>query len=102
MTETKSGMASFFRVKGVIMLVVTVLMILVLSLFFGDRGIVEIVRLQNQIKEMQVTIVELENEIADLQREIQQLTDNPQVLEKVAREKLWLMKPKEKVVVILD
>lgn len=102
MDELKSGLASFFRVKAVIMLVVTILMILVLTLFFGDRGIVEIVRLQNQIREMQNTIVELEREIADLQREIHQLTENPQFLEKVAREKLWLMKPKEKVVVILD
>jgi len=94
--------SSFLRVKGVILLVVTVLLVVLLSLFFGDRGIVEIVRLQNQIREMEVAIAELEKEIADLKREIEQLSGNPLALEKVAREKLWLMKPKEKVVVILD
>lgn len=77
------------------------LFILVLAFVFGDRGIIEIVKTQRQIKDLQQTIAKLEAEKRKLVKEIEILRANPLALEKKAREKLWLMKKNEKVVVLV-
>jgi cell division protein FtsB len=41
----------------------------------------------------------LKQEKSKLEREIQELEKNPKAVEREAREKLWLMKPDEKVIV---
>ena len=84
------------------MLVVIFLFVLVLSFFFGDSGIIEIVKTQKQIDSLKREVTELEKVRDDLKREIQELKENPMALERKAREKLWLMKKNEKVVVFVD
>jgi cell division protein FtsB len=77
------------------------LLILIMAFIFGDRGLLEIIKTQNQITAMKKTIRELESEKLRLQKEIAMLRDNPLALEQKAREKLWLMKKNEKVIVLV-
>ncbi len=87
--------------RRVLLLVVLVSFILILTFFFGDSGIVEIIRTQNKIEELKKNIETLELEKKQLKDEIEELKSDPMALEKTAREKLWLMKKNEKVVVII-
>ena len=87
--------------RGLALLLFFFLFILVLAFVFGDRGIVEIVKTQRQIKELRLTIRGLEAEKRRLTREIAGLRENPLAVEKKARENLWLMKKNEKVVVLV-
>ena len=84
------------------LLLVFFLLILIMAFIFGDRGLLEIIKTQKQIKILQQTIKELESEKLKLSKEIDLLRENPLALEKEAREKLWLMKKNEKVIVLVN
>jgi cell division protein FtsB len=73
----------------------------VLTFFFGDSGIIEIIKDRNKIEDLRKSIARLEKERETLIKEIEELKNNPLALEKKAREDLWLMKKNEKVVVIV-
>ncbi len=84
------------------MLLLTLFMlILILAFFFGEGGIIEIIKARTRIEELRRDIAKLEKERDALLKEIEELKKNPLALEKKAREKLWLMKKNEKVVVIV-
>ncbi|MFH2107819.1 MAG: septum formation initiator family protein [Chrysiogenia bacterium] len=93
---------SLIQSRGLALLLIFFLFILILAFVFGDRGIVEIVKTQNQIKLLRQTIKKLEIEKQKLSEEIELLKKNPLALEKKAREDLWLMKKNEKVIVLVD
>jgi cell division protein FtsB len=93
--------SSLFQSRGLPLLLVFFLLILIMAFIFGDRGLLEIIKTQKQIRALQQTIKELEAEKLRLTREIDMLRDNPLALEEKAREKLWLMKKNEKVVVLV-
>ena len=99
MSKIKSR--KFLTSKGFLMLIALFIFIIILTFFFGEGGILEIINTQSKIKDLEDQIQELEREKVKLKREIQELKDNPLALEKKAREKLWLMKKSEKVVVIV-
>lgn len=84
-----------------VLLLVFFLLILIMAFIFGDRGILEIARTQKQIMFLKQTIKELESEKLRLSKEIALLRENPLAIEKKAREKLWLMKKNEKVIVLV-
>jgi len=92
---------SVFQSRGMALLLVFFLLILIMAFIFGDRGLLEIIKTQKQIRVLQQTIAELESEKLKLSREIDLLRENPLALEKEAREKLWLMKKNEKVIVLV-
>ncbi len=75
--------------------------ILVFAFFFGEGGIVEIIKSRSRIDELNKEISQLETHRDNLLKEIKDLEKNPLALERKAREKLWLMKKNEKVVVII-
>jgi cell division protein FtsB len=83
------------------LLLVFFLLILIMAFIFGDRGLLEIIKTQKQIKVLKQTIKDLESEKLKLSKEIDLLRENPMALEKKAREKLWLMKKNEKVIVLV-
>lgn len=93
--------SSLLQSRALPLLLAFFLFILVLAFVFGDRGIVEIVRTKRQIRALERTIAALEAEKGRLAREIEQLRASPLALEKKARQDLWLMKPEEKVVVLV-
>jgi len=90
-----------FQSRGLALLLAFFLLILIMAFIFGDRGLLEIMKTQKQIKILQQTIKELESEKLRLSKEIDMLRENPLALEEKAREKLWLMKKNEKVVVLV-
>jgi len=93
---------SFIKSRGFLMILVIFVFIVIMAFFFGDSGIVEIVKTQDKIEKMRQRIADLELEKQRLTSEIEELKDNPLALERKAREKLWLMKKNEKVIVIVD
>lgn len=92
---------AFIRSKAFLLLLTLLLFILILTFFFGDSGIIEIVQAQKRIEQLEKRIISLEQRRKELEREIEQLRRDPRSLEAVAREKLWLMKKDEKVIVVV-
>lgn len=87
--------------KGLYFLILFFIFILVLTFFFGDNGIIEIVGSRKRIDSLKRDIAKLEAKKESLIKEISELKKNPLKLEKRAKEKLWLMKKNEKVVVLM-
>ena len=67
---------------------------LALSLF-GERGLLQIYKMQRVKAELQMEIRRLERSIEALSREAQTLKDHPERLEELAREALGLVRPGE-------
>ncbi len=74
-------------------------LVLLLASFFGKKGLIEIYRAQKEHKTLLQEIVRLEIEKGRLEKEIEELKQNPKAVEKKAREKLWLVKPDEIVII---
>ena len=91
----------FLKSKSFLVLVVLFIFILIMAFFFGEGGILEIISARSKIEKLRTNISGLTKERDILLKEIEELKKNPMALEKTAREKLWLMKKNEKVVVIV-
>lgn len=87
--------------KGFLLVIILFVFILILAFFFGEGGILELVKTRTEIDQLKKKVGTLEKEKAALIKEIEELKKDPQALERKAREKLWLMKKNEKVVVIV-
>ncbi len=74
-------------------------LVLLLASFFGKKGLIEIYRAQKEQKTLLQEIALLEIETGRLEKEIEELKHNPKAVEKKAREKLWLVKPDEVVII---
>ena len=74
-------------------------LVLLLASFFGKKGLIEIYRAQKEHKTLLQEIVRHEIEKGRLAKEIEELKQNPKAVEKKAREKLWLVKPDEVVII---
>lgn len=74
-------------------------LVLLISSLFGKKGLIEIYQAKKNYQALQEEIQRLEERKSRLLREIGELERNPQAVDKEAREKLWLMKPEEKVIV---
>lgn len=98
---SKNKTRKFLTSKGFLMLIALLILIIILTFFFGEGGIIEIITTQTKIKDLEEKIEGLEQKKVQLEQEIRELKNNPLALEKKAREKLWLMKKNEKVVVIV-
>ncbi|MCP4215987.1 MAG: septum formation initiator family protein, partial [bacterium] len=83
------------------LLIILVTFILILTFFFGDSGIFELIKARDKINSLEQDIEVLEKEKKQLVEEIEELKTEPEAYERKAREKLWLMKKNEKVVVII-
>jgi cell division protein FtsB len=74
-------------------------LVLLISSLFGKKGLIEIYRAKKTYESLVQEINRLEAQKSRLQREIEELENNPQAVEKEARDKLGLMKPDEKVII---
>ena len=83
----------FLSVAGFLFLV------FLIASFFGERGLIEVYHAQQKrellIRE-RALLVERKQKLV---RDIRELRDNPRAVEEKAREKLWLMKPDEIVII---
>ncbi|MEC7822190.1 MAG: septum formation initiator family protein [Candidatus Neomarinimicrobiota bacterium] len=66
-------------------------------LFFSDRGLVSLWELKKEKSDIQQEINSLRKEISDLKKESEKLEFDQDYIEKIAREKLKMAKPGEKV-----
>jgi cell division protein FtsB len=74
------------------------LFVLLVSTVFGKKGLLEIAKARRTLTDLQTEIGRLKEDKARLEKEIAALEADPKAVEREAREKLWLMKPDEKVV----
>lgn len=79
--------------------VICFLAVLLITSLLGKKGLLEIYRTRKHYDELVGQVERLKEEKSRLEREIEELTKNPKAVDKEAREKLWLIKPDEKVVV---
>lgn len=96
MNEKKSG--GIWK-KVTISVVGFLLLALLITTVFGKKGLIEIVRARRVQAELLKDIEALKAEKARLEREIAALKTDPKSMDREAREKLWLMKPDEKVII---
>jgi cell division protein FtsB len=75
-------------------------LVFLIASLFGERGLVEVYQTQKKKSTLAQEKIRLLAEKRKLEREIQELKTNPEAVEKKAREKLWLMKPDEIVIII--
>jgi cell division protein FtsB len=73
--------------------------VLALSFIFGDRGILDNARSAKRLEALQQEIVKLEKQRDTLKGEVDHLRNQPNAVEATAREKLWLIKKNEKLVI---
>ena len=78
------------------------ILVMLVTSFFGKKGYMDIYRARKSCRALEVELQRLEEQRKKLELEIRELETNPGAVEKEAREKLWLMKPDEKVIVIKD
>jgi len=78
------------------------ILVMLVTSFFGKKGYMDIYRARKSCRALEVELQRLEEQRRKLELEIRELETNPGAVEKEAREKLWLMKPDEKVIVIKD
>ncbi len=74
-------------------------LVLFLASFFGKKGLIEIYRAKKVQRGLLRDVERLEEKQKKLEREIEELKTNPKAVENKAREKLWLQKPDEIVIV---
>ena len=96
MNEKKAG--GFWKKAGFFALGF-LLVALLLTTVFGEKGLLEIARARKVQTGLKSEIEALKREKARLEREIAALKTDPESVDKEAREKLWLMKPDEIVIV---
>ena len=75
------------------------ILVMLVTSFFGKKGYMDIYRTRKSCRALEVEFLRLEEQKKKLELEIRELETNPKAVEKEAREKLWLMKPDEKVIV---
>lgn len=85
------------RFRQILILSLAFFALLVLTAFFHDEGIFTVFKLQDQMTEMRKNNEVLSKKNLEIRREIEALKSNPLAIEKIAREKLNLVKPGETV-----
>ena len=85
------------RFQQILTLSLAFFVFLILAAFFHDDGILTVFKLQDQMAEMRESNKALGAKNAKIHKEIEALKSNPLAIEKIAREKLNLVKPGETV-----
>jgi cell division protein FtsB len=89
-----------FKKKIVIGGIGFIFFVLIITSFFGKRGLIEIYRTKRRQQSLYQKVEQLEAKKAKLERDIEELKKNPKAYEATARKKLGLVKEGE--IVIID
>jgi len=89
-----------FRKKVFVLGILCLFLVMVVTSIFGKKGFMDIHRARQRLAILDVQSRKLQQEKAKLETEILELKNDPRAVEKEARDKLWLIKPGEKVVVV--
>ncbi len=72
---------------------------LIITSFFGRRGVMEIFKYKDEIMQLEKDIAKLEKQKKSLEVEIKELETNNMAVEPIARKELWYKKKGEKVII---
>lgn len=86
-------------VKAAVIGSVFLLLVLLITSIFGKKGLIEIAKARRIYAALQLDIERLREEKARLEKEIAALESDPKAVEREARDKLWLAKPGEKIII---
>lgn len=89
-----------FRKKLFIIGIACLFLIMIVTSLFGKKGVMDLRRASQTLAEREARLRALEAKKTRLEAEIDRLEKDPRAVEKPAREKLGLVGPGEKVVVI--
>lgn len=95
----KKEKSSLFKKRVLLSGAVFFFIVLIMAAFFGEKGLLEIYKARQTKVGLTQRIEFLENRKAQLVMEIQELKTNPEAVEEKAREKLWMVKPGEIVII---
>jgi cell division protein FtsB len=90
------------RKKILLIAFACLLVIMIVTALFGKKGVMELRRSRRVLAERAERIRVLEAEKIRLEAEVRRLERDPRAVERSAREKLGLIQPGEKVVVVPD
>jgi cell division protein FtsB len=76
--------------------------VIVLDALAGDRGLLAMLRVRRQYRELAATVARTREENARLAEQARRLKEDPAAIEEVARRELGLIKPGEKLFIIKD
>jgi cell division protein FtsB len=85
--------------RAAAILVGFVLVVLLITTVFGKKGLFEIYKARKNYAALQLEIQKLKEEKGRLEKEIAALEADPKAVEREARDRLWMVKPDEKIVV---
>jgi cell division protein FtsB len=93
--------ARFIKYNRRLILVLLVFTVLVYIIVFGNKGILQRVRLESEKKDLHNQLNEEIKKTEELQNEIEDLHNSDEKIEKVAREKYGMTKEGEKIYKII-
>jgi cell division protein FtsB len=89
-----------FRRKVFLLGIACLFLVMVVTSVFGKKGVMDIHRARLKLADLDGQVLRLAREKSRLEAEIRELERNPKAVEKEARDKLWLIRPGEKVMVV--
>ena len=99
----KTRAESTKRNRGVFQaLLVFVASVLVINALFGEKGLIESMKVGRQYRELASSIAELKRENAAFRDEARRLREDPRAIERLAREELGLISPGELLFIVKD
>ena len=91
------------RKRGVFQaLLVFVASVLVINALFGEKGLIESMKVRRQYRELASAIAELKRENAAFRDEARRLRADPRAIEWLARKELGLISPGERLFIVKD
>jgi len=73
-----------------------------LDALVGDKGLVELVKTRQDYRALETSLLRIRNENTRLREQARLLREDADTIEKVARERLGLIKPGEKLFILKD
>lgn len=98
----KNEKASSFKKRILISVAAFFLLVLIMAAFFGEKGLLDIYKARQKKDRLMQRIELLEHRKAQLEMDIHELKTNPEAIEEKAREKLWMVRPDEIVIIRKD
>ena len=83
------------RKKRFLLLILTLFLILGFFTFFGDKGILHLLRLQKELSRIKEVNSKIEEENRKLKEEVRRLQDEKRYIEEIARKELGMVKEGE-------
>lgn len=83
------------RKKHILVLVLFFFLTLIFLTFFGDKGILHLLRLQKELVRLKETNMKMEEENRKLREEVRRLQHEKRYIEEIARKELGMVKEGE-------